>query len=136
MTWGHPVTSGLPTIDYFISCEHGETKDSETHYTERLVRLPRLNVCLARPQRGGPPRTRSHFGLPEDAHVYACPQMLFKFHPDFDAALAGVLAAMSGPSSSRWSRNIRSGSSFCAMLVAVDARRDRADSLSAENAAQ
>jgi protein O-GlcNAc transferase len=29
--------------------------------------------------------------LQDDAHVYACPQMLFKFHPDFDAALAGIL---------------------------------------------
>jgi tetratricopeptide (TPR) repeat protein len=91
MTWGHPVTSGLPTIDWFLSCEHAETNESDAHYTERLVRLSRLNVCLARPERKGPPRTRGHFRLPNDAHIYACPQMLFKFHPDFDAVLAGVL---------------------------------------------
>jgi predicted O-linked N-acetylglucosamine transferase (SPINDLY family) len=90
-TWGHPVTSGLPMIDYFVSCAHGETAESDAHYTEKLVRLPRLNVCLARPQRNGPKRSRGHFRLPDDAHVYACPQMLFKFHPDFDEALAGIL---------------------------------------------
>src|SRR5205085_10077534 len=36
-------------------------------------------------------RTRGHFGLSETAHVYACPQMLFKFHPDFDEALGRIL---------------------------------------------
>jgi predicted O-linked N-acetylglucosamine transferase (SPINDLY family) len=85
------VTSGLPTIDYFISCEQGETPESDSHYTERLVRLPRLNVCLERPERSGPKKKRSHFGLADDVHVYACPQMLFKFHPEFDVALAGIL---------------------------------------------
>jgi len=91
VTWGHPVTSGLPTIDYFLSCQHGETDESDQHYTEKLVRLSRLGVCLDRRQRTGEPRTRDHFKLPPDAHVYACPQMLFKFHPDFDAVLAGIL---------------------------------------------
>ncbi len=90
-TWGHPVTSGLPTIDYFISSQHAEPADAKEHYTERLVRLSRLNVCLTRPTRTGAPQQREHFRLPDDAHIYACPQMLFKFHPDFDAALAGVL---------------------------------------------
>jgi protein O-GlcNAc transferase len=90
-TWGHPVTSGLPTIDYFISSQQAEPADAQNHYTERLVRLSRLNVCLARPQRVGQTRKREHFQLADHAHIYACPQMLFKFHPDFDAALAGVL---------------------------------------------
>jgi uncharacterized protein (TIGR03032 family) len=90
-TWGHPVTSGLPTIDSFISCQEAEPTDAQSHYTEKLILLPRLNVCLDRPQRNGPSRSRSHFRLADDAHVYACPQMLFKFHPDFDEAIAGIL---------------------------------------------
>ena len=32
-----------------------------------------------------------HFGLPDDAHLYGCPQTVFKLHPAFDAVLAGVL---------------------------------------------
>lgn len=90
-TWGHPVTSGLPTVDYFISCQTGEVAQADEHYSEQLVRLSRLNVCLARPRRHGARRSREHFQLPERAHVYACPQMLFKFHPAFDEALAGIL---------------------------------------------
>src|SRR4029078_13318090 len=51
VTWGHPDTTGLPTIDYFISCREGETEEADSHYTEKLVRLSRLNVCLERPTR-------------------------------------------------------------------------------------
>ncbi|MEZ6090245.1 MAG: tetratricopeptide repeat protein [Pirellulaceae bacterium] len=33
------------------------------------------------------------FGLNKDTNHYVCPQTLFKFHPDFDAILAGILRA-------------------------------------------
>jgi predicted O-linked N-acetylglucosamine transferase (SPINDLY family) len=35
---------------------------------------------------------RREFSLPLDRHLYVCPQTLFKFHPDFDALLAAILA--------------------------------------------
>ena len=38
---GHPETSGLPTIDYFLSSDLMEPLDAARHYTERLVRLPK-----------------------------------------------------------------------------------------------
>src|SRR5204863_7204302 len=68
-TWGHPVTSGLPTVDYFLSSQHAEPTDAEEHYTERLVRLSRLNVCLPQPERAAQRRTRSDLRLPSDAHI-------------------------------------------------------------------
>ena len=36
---------------------------------------------------------RQDFGLPAHGNLYLCPQTLFKFHPDFDALLAGILRA-------------------------------------------
>ena len=39
MAWGHPETSGLPTIDYFLTSALMEPEDGDDHYTERLVRL-------------------------------------------------------------------------------------------------
>jgi hypothetical protein len=38
--WGHPVTSGSPAIDYYLSSEMMEPPDGDDHYTEKLVRLP------------------------------------------------------------------------------------------------
>src|SRR5581483_7836844 len=38
--WGHPETTGLPTIDAYLSAEAFEPADADAHYSERLVRLP------------------------------------------------------------------------------------------------
>jgi predicted O-linked N-acetylglucosamine transferase (SPINDLY family) len=38
-------------------------------------------------------KTRADFGLPEDRNIYLCPQVLFKFHPDFDQVIAAILRA-------------------------------------------
>jgi len=43
--WGHPVTSGLPTIDVYFSGELLEAADADAHYRERLVRLPGTGCC-------------------------------------------------------------------------------------------
>jgi predicted O-linked N-acetylglucosamine transferase (SPINDLY family) len=91
VTWGHPVTTGLPTVDYFLSSQDLEVEGAEAHYTEKLVRLPRLGVMYDRPALPTPRKDRAAFGLPADAHLYVCPQTLFKFHPDFDDLLSGIL---------------------------------------------
>src|SRR5207237_1565690 len=74
VTWGHPVTSGIPAMDYFISSDLLETEEAAEHYTERLIRLKSLAVCYPRPEPPVPLRPRSHFGLPDEGTLYACPQ--------------------------------------------------------------
>jgi protein O-GlcNAc transferase len=91
--WGHPSTTGLPAIDYFLSSEELETPESDAHYTEQLVRFSRLTVCYERPERAKIRRSRESFGLSASAHVYGCPQSLFKFHPEFDQVLKDILTA-------------------------------------------
>jgi predicted O-linked N-acetylglucosamine transferase (SPINDLY family) len=91
VTWGHPDTTGSPTMDYFLSSELLETADADAHYTERLVRLPNLGTYYYRPKLAGPARSRKFFGLPDGRHIYLCPQTLFKFHPEFDGILRGIL---------------------------------------------
>lgn len=89
--WGHPVTTGMPTVDYYLSSRLLEPDDADEHYSERLVRLDGLPAWYERPQLAGPPRGREHFQLPTDKHLYLCPQSLFKFHPHIDATLAEIL---------------------------------------------
>ena len=43
-TWGHPVTSGSPTMNYFMSSELLELSEADDHYTEKLVRLAQKEV--------------------------------------------------------------------------------------------
>ncbi len=90
-TWGHPVTTGIDAIDYFISSTFCEPEDAQEHYNEKLVLLNTLPTYYLRPRLEGPAFCRADFRLPESAHLYACPQSLFKLHPEFDAILGGIL---------------------------------------------
>ena len=92
VTWGHPVTSGIPAIDYFISSKELETSDGQEHYSERLVKLTELVCCYDRPHSVDRKSARQHFGFSDSNHVYACPQTLFKLHPDFDLILGEITA--------------------------------------------
>lgn len=90
ITWGHPITSGIPNIDYFVSSKELEIEDSSSHYSERLVKLDTLNTFYLRPEEKTGV-TRESMGVREQSTLYMCPQTLFKFHPDFDKVIAGVL---------------------------------------------
>lgn len=91
VTWGHPITTGSPMMDYFVSSELLETADADDHYTERLIRLPTLGTYYLRPKRPTVDGVRAKLGIDEDAHVFACPQTLYKFHPDNDLVLGEIL---------------------------------------------
>jgi predicted O-linked N-acetylglucosamine transferase (SPINDLY family) len=93
VTWGHPLTTGIPNVDYFLSSEALEPADAEQHYTERLVRLPTLTNFYYPPRVVPPIKTRGDFGLDEAAHLYLVPQSLFKLHPEYDSILAAILQA-------------------------------------------
>lgn len=94
-SWGHPVTSGLPTIDYFLSSALMEPPGAEAHYTERLIRLPNLSFDYEPPQ-PVPAAGRDELGLDADAVVYWCCQSLFKYLPGCDAVFPRIAAAV-GP---------------------------------------
>ncbi len=94
VTWGHPDTTGIPNLDYFISCEDFETEDSETEYSEPLVRMKNIPNYFYRPdavELTGTREVRRIVGLPDKRRLYVVPQALFKFHPDFDAVLGEIL---------------------------------------------
>jgi protein O-GlcNAc transferase len=90
--WGHPVTTGHPTIDGYFSCAAMEPADGESHYTEKLIRLLGIGTRFRRPTLPEPIE-REAYSLPRDATLLLCPQSLFKIHPDNDALFARVLIA-------------------------------------------
>lgn len=93
--WGHPVTSGLATIDAFISCAAMEPDDAAGHYSEQLHLLPGIGTHYLHP--GAPqPLARADLGLPEGRVLGLFPQAPFKIHPDNDALLARIAAAVPG----------------------------------------
>lgn len=89
-TWGHPVTSGMPAIDYFLSADACEPDDASRHYSETLVRLPRLGTSLEPPDATTLPEARRR----DDRAVHlVCAQSADKLHPGHDAVFARILQA-------------------------------------------
>lgn len=90
---GHPATTGIRNLDYYISCDDLEPEGAEDHYSERLVRLKGLPVYYYRPEQSPSSKSRGAFGLEEGRTIYLCPQSLFKVHPDFDEIVGELLQA-------------------------------------------
>ena len=88
--WGHPVTTGSEAIDYFLSCRAMEPVGYASHYSENVILLDGIGVDIALPA-VEKPIERSAMGLPADAHLYFCPQSLFKIHPDMDEIFVNIL---------------------------------------------
>lgn len=93
--WGHPVTTGLPTIDYALVPDALEPGGAANHYHEALVRLPGLGHGLA------PAPARAPSDAPErlrrsepDSLEILCAQAAFKLLPAQDAVFARILRAL------------------------------------------
>jgi predicted O-linked N-acetylglucosamine transferase (SPINDLY family) len=92
-SWGHPDTSGFPTLDYYVSSDLMEPADGQNHYTEELVRLPNLSVYC---EPFDPPSTslaRRDFGMRPGATIYWSGQSLFKYLPQFDEVFPRIARA-------------------------------------------
>jgi predicted O-linked N-acetylglucosamine transferase (SPINDLY family) len=90
MSWGHPQTSGFPTIDYFLTSDAMEPEDGAEHYTEKLVRLPNISIYYEPTEFTVVPIARAELGLRPDAVVYWSAQALFKYQPQHDDVFARI----------------------------------------------
>ena len=86
-TWGHPASTGVPVIDYFLSGDIFEPADADAHYSEKLVRLPRMGVYVE-PLDGIIERKPSWPGQPVQ---FLCTQSAMKLHPAHDELFARIL---------------------------------------------
>jgi protein O-GlcNAc transferase len=99
-SWGQPLSTGLPTLDLFISAQALEPPGGASHYTERLVALPGVGVCVqalkpvVAPDLAAPE-------LPATEPLLLCPGTPFKYTPQGDAALAAIAARLQARGSGR-----------------------------------
>ena len=89
--FGHPVTSGLPAIDAYLTGDLMEPAGGEAHYTETLVRLPNLSVSYRKPEAvlGEVPEAIKRL-QEEGRAIYLCAQSLFKLLPNQDNLIARI----------------------------------------------
>lgn len=87
-SWGHPETTGLPTIDYYLSAQALEPADAQANYTEKLIALPNLGCSLL----PGKEESGRFTGLElrKDELLLVCPGTAFKYAPRHDRVLAEI----------------------------------------------
>jgi protein O-GlcNAc transferase len=91
--WGHPITTGLPEIDVFLSGELLEPPDADAHYRERLIRLPGTGCCTAPIDISAEAIPQlSEFLAERPGPVFLIAQMPYKFDPVDDSLFAGIAA--------------------------------------------
>jgi protein O-GlcNAc transferase len=89
-SWGHPDTSGMPSIDYFLSSDLMEPVDGQDCYTEELVRLPNLSIYYEPAAITPSPIGRAELGLRDDAVAFWCGQSQYKYLPQHDDVFARI----------------------------------------------
>jgi predicted O-linked N-acetylglucosamine transferase (SPINDLY family) len=111
-TWGHSETSGIDTIDYFISSELFELdyklqdrlhEDPQTHYSEKLILMKSLGTYYISPHKLFVEnnekyikglktfKTREQYGFTNKDHLYVCLQTFYKLNTAFELCLARIL---------------------------------------------
>lgn len=107
-TWGHPGTTGLPFIDYYVTSKN--FKDSQEFYSEKLIEFDSLSIYyehlnrLLRPitepnldilpylDSRKPGMGRERFGIPvKGKNIYGTVGPPCKFSPEFIATVREIL---------------------------------------------
>ena len=92
--WGHPVTTGLSTIDTYISGDLAEPDDpaeAQSHYVETLLRLPGMGTAFTRPDWQGDTSEIIVRNTSSTHLRLICAQALFKWQPKFIEAVGQIL---------------------------------------------
>lgn len=94
-SWGHPETSGLPTIDYYLSSDLMEADNAQEHYTENLVRLPNLSIYYAPLSIQPQAVNKEEIGIANHDIMFWCCQSLFKYLPQHDDVFPRIALELS-----------------------------------------
>jgi len=92
---GYPGTLGADYIDYLIADKTLIPKESQEHYSEKIVYLPNSYQVNDRHRVIAPTQfTKQDLGLPEDSFVFCCFNNNFKITPDVFDSWVRILKAV------------------------------------------
>ena len=86
-TFGHPETTGSKSIDYYLISKNCVNKNTQKHYSEKLLLMDYLPMVYSKPI----VKKKLSENELKRKNIYSCPQTLFKLHPDFDQIIFDIL---------------------------------------------
>jgi predicted O-linked N-acetylglucosamine transferase (SPINDLY family) len=93
-TWGHPDTSGLPTLDYYLSADCFEPADAQDQYSEQLVLLPHLGNRMDALSVPNVEPVLASMHLDPARPILVCPGTPYKYQPVNDHVFADIARAV------------------------------------------
>ncbi|WP_330205248.1 O-linked N-acetylglucosamine transferase, SPINDLY family protein [Cyanobacterium sp. Dongsha4] len=94
VSWLGLDSTGLPSIDYFLTDTYVLPNNAQEYYREKLWRLPHSYLAVDGFEVGISSVNRKDLDIPEDAIVYLSLQTPFKRHPDNIRLQMKILAAL------------------------------------------
>jgi protein O-GlcNAc transferase len=92
--WGHPETTGLPTIDYYLSAEDFEPPKGASNYRETLVALPHLGCYYEPLQVPVVEVDLEELGIDSREPVLICSGTPYKYTPQHDQVMIDIAAGL------------------------------------------
>lgn len=92
--WGHPETTGLPSIDAYLSAADFEPPDAQRRYTEHLVALPHLGCSYTPPAVDAQVPDLAALGLDDGRDLLLCPGTPYKYLPQQDCVWVAIARAL------------------------------------------
>jgi protein O-GlcNAc transferase len=89
-SWGHPDTSGLPTLDYYVSADCFEPADAQDHYSEQLILLPHLGNRIQPLGLTSSDPGFAAMNIDLERPILVCPGTPFKYQPAHDHVFAEI----------------------------------------------
>jgi len=105
-TWGHSETSGIDTIDYYVSSIWFELPilESQKHYSEKLILFKSLGTYYISPHKlfieNNPHlqtikekyfKTKEELNFKSSDNIYCCLQTFYKINEEFEQCIARIL---------------------------------------------
>jgi predicted O-linked N-acetylglucosamine transferase (SPINDLY family) len=92
-SFGHPDTTGIPNLDFFLSSTLYELPGAQRDYSERLVEIADAGTLsyYHRPRPPDDPLAGDDLAVHADDRIYFCPQTLVKVQPAMDAVFQRII---------------------------------------------
>jgi len=90
VSWGHPETTGLSTIDFYLSAQLLEPDDANNLYSEELIRLPSLGTYFENASVQSVTPNLDALGIDPSLPILLCAGSPSKYNPLNDSVLVEI----------------------------------------------
>ena len=90
VSWGHPETTGLPTLDFYLSGELLEPTEAGQNYSEGLIKLPNLGTYFEPPTTNHSDPNLEELGINPSLPILLCAGSPSKYTPSYDQNLIAI----------------------------------------------